>query len=106
MGRGLMKALGLAAASYFGSLVVAFVLTVVTAATTERWGAAAAEKAVLALAAVIGLVFLLSLVLVSFGAWHWLPGWGPRLAVIAAYIVIVVPTQLLGGFFLMVIFNR
>ncbi len=106
MGRGLIRALGLAAACYLGSLLVACVLTVVTAATTERWGGAATEKALLALAAVIGIVFLLSLSLVGFGAWHWLPSWGPRLTVIAGYVVIVIPTLLLGGFLLMVIFNR
>ena len=106
MGSGLLKVGGLAAAAYVGSLVLAFVLTVITAATTERWGVSSAEKAVIALFVAIGGVFLLSLLLVAFGAWHWLPGWGPRIAVLVGYVILVVPTLLLGGFLLMVVFNR
>jgi hypothetical protein len=106
MNRSLLKLGSLGAGCYVASLIASFLLTAILAAQTESWGAARAEKVVLLLFAGIGALFLLSAAVVALGAWRWLPRWSLRLVVVGGYLALIVPTALVAGFLLAVVFNR
>jgi hypothetical protein len=101
-----VQVLAILGGSYVASLVVAFVMIILTAGLTSSWGASRAGNAMMAMLGGVALVFLIASIVSFFLLRSSVPAIGWRIAILVGYAAIQVVTLAAIAFMSAVIFNR
>ena len=91
-------------------ITIALAIAIIVSAIIILYGAEVSNcgtmnKALVALWIVLGALFLSSVALIEVAAWKTYPGCGGRLAVLAAYGIVLLVSYVVLAFGLMILFN-